>query len=311
MGQRLGFMFAGQGAQAVGMGRELAQASDAANELFTRADKLLGCALSDLCFNGPEETLRESRICQPAIYVMSLACLAAVRECMAAQPTACGGLSLGEFAALTSAGVLTFDDGLRLVAERGRLMQEACRATDGAMAAVLTANTELVERVCADADVDVANYNCPGQVVISGERAKVQTAVATLEQEGDVSRTVMLNVAGAYHSRLMAPAAEAFGDVLDTTSLAKPVCPVAQNAAGELVTDPERIRAHLKAQVTGSVRWEQCVRAMMNAGAEHLVEFGPGRVLTGFMKRIDRRFQVSNVATPGDVAKLAEKADSE
>jgi len=300
MRKRLGFMFAGQGAQSVGMGQELSEQSDAARALFAKADQALGRDLSGLCFRGPIEDLTNSANCQPAIYAVSLACLAAFEEQCPVEPVACGGLSLGEFSALAAAGALEFADGLKLVATRGALMDEACQAAQGAMAAVLKADPELVQQVCADNDVDVANYNCPGQIVISGASKRVEQAVAALKEAG-VSRVIMLTVAGAYHSRLMAPAAEKFGPVLEAARIAAPRCPVAQNVAGALVRDPDEIRRNLALQVTGSVKWEDCVRAMLDAGAEALVEFGPGQVLTGFMRRIDSAVPVFSVSGAADV----------
>jgi len=214
MKRRFGFMFAGQGAQFVGMGKDLVEASAAAREAFMTADRVLGRSVSGLCFEGPAEELTESRNCQPAIYTMSLAALAALDERVPFQPVVTGGLSLGEFAALTAAGTLDFETGIRLVAARGAAMQEACRAVDGAMAAVLNADPALVSDTAARCDVDVANENCPGQIVISGRRDAIQAAIAALHDSG-VQRVIPLTVDGAYHSRLMAPAAEQFRVALD------------------------------------------------------------------------------------------------
>ena len=299
---RLGFIFAGQGDQAVGMGKDLAAASPAAGALFAQADRLLGRDLSRLCFEGPAEALTRTSNCQPAITVTSLACLAAFRERCSLEPVACGGLSLGEFAALAAAGVLTAADAVKLVAARGLFMEEACRATEGGMAAVLNADPALVANTCAVQGVDVANYNCPGQIVISGEKRKLETTMAALKAAG-VSRILPLPVDGAYHSRLMAGAVPRFAVLLKETSLAVPRCPVAQNAVGRLVADPAEMRRNLAAQITGSVRWEECVRAMLATGAEALIEFGPGQVLAGFMKRIDRNVPVFNVGNMADLEK--------
>jgi [acyl-carrier-protein] S-malonyltransferase len=303
--KRVGLMFAGQGAQAVGMGRDLWEQSPAARAVFERADAVLGRSISGLCFAGPAGALTASVNCQPAIFTMSMACYAALRERLPVEPVVCGGLSLGELAAVTCAGVLGFDEALRLVAERGRLMDDACRAAAGAMAAVIGAEVALVEEVCRQHAVDVANYNCPGQVVISGGTAEVKAAVAGLAAAG-VSRVVMLEVAGAYHSRLMAPAARAFAAVLAPVELRAPTYPVAQNVPGTLVTEAAAIRDNLRAQVSGSVRWEACVRAMLAAGAEVLVELGPGKVLTGFMRRIDRAFPVCAVGSGADLAAVVQ-----
>jgi len=302
--KRVGFMFAGQGAQSVGMGRDLWEHSPAARVVFERADRVLGRPVSALCFEGPAAALTASVNCQPAIFTTSMACLAALRERCAVEPLACGGLSLGELAAVTCAGALDFEAALRLVAERGRLMDEACRATDGTMAAVIGADVGLVEGTCRQHGVDMANYNCPGQVVISGARQALDAAVKSLAA-ARVSRVVMLEVAGAYHSRLMNAAAASFGRILAEAPLRAPRCLVAQNVPGGMVSDPDALRANLRAQVNGSVRWESCVRAMMAVGAEVLVEVGPGKVLSGFLRRIDRAFPVCAVGSWAEVEAAA------
>lgn len=298
--KKIGFVFAGQGAQAVGMGKDLCEASPAAKAVFAQADAILGRPLSQLCFEGPAERLTESVNCQPAIYTMSMACLAALQEKCPCQPLAVAGLSLGEFAAMTAAGVLTFEDGLRLVATRGRLMQEACRASEGTMAAILGGDPATIAKACADSDIDVANYNCPGQTVISGTKPGVAAASAKLSSQG--CRVIPLTVDGAFHSRLMQPAADQFVPVLAATPFAAPRCLVAQNVAGALVSDPNEMRANLARQVSGSVRWEECVRAMMAAGVESLIELGPGKVLSGFVRKIDKGFPVCNIGTAADLA---------
>ncbi len=300
---RVAFMFAGQGAQTVGMGRELAAASPEANALFARADAVLGRSLSTLCFAGPAEALTKTSNCQPAITVTSLACLAAWRARRPDEPVACAGLSLGEFAALAATGAIAFDDAMRLVALRGRLMEDACRATEGGMAAVLNADPAVVAQTCAACGIDVANYNCPGQIVISGAKTLLPAAIEALKAAG-AGRIVPLSVDGAYHSRLMAPAVPGFAAALAQTPVAGPHCPVAQNVVGRLVTDPAEIRRNLESQITGSVCWEQCIRAMLAAGAEVLLEFGPGQVLSGFMKRIDKTVPVFSVGSLADLEKV-------
>jgi [acyl-carrier-protein] S-malonyltransferase len=300
---RCAFLFAGQGAQFVGMGKDLAAASPAAAQVFALADRLLGRDLARLCFEGPAEALTRTSVCQPAITVTSLACLAALQERRPLAPAGCAGLSLGEFAALSAAGALAAEDAIRLVAERGRLMEEACRATAGAMAAVLNADPALVERVCAEQGVDVANLNCPGQIVISGEKARLAATVEALKAAG-VSRLVPLQVDGAYHSRLMAGAVPGVAAALAQVPLQAPRCLVAQNVTGALVQAPADIRRNLEAQITGSVRWEACVRALIAAGAEGFIEFGPGQVLAGFMKRIDRNLPVASVGGLADLDRL-------
>ncbi|MCF7854765.1 MAG: ACP S-malonyltransferase [Candidatus Pacebacteria bacterium] len=307
--KRIGLMFAGQGAQAVGMAADIARQEPAAEQLFDVADKTLDMNISEVCFKGPLETLTESRYCQPAIYTTSLACLAALQVHCPIEPVVCGGLSLGEFAALQAGGVFAFDDGLELGAARGRLMQEACRGTDGAMAAVLNADSALVEKVCADHDIDVANLNCPGQLVISGPRGGISEAVNSLKEAG-VSRVIMLEVDGAFHSRLMAPAAESFRPVLDAVPMHPPRCAVVQNYAGTTVYQPADIKDNLARQITGSVRWEDCVHAMLEQNPDLLIELGPGKVLSGFMRRIDKKFPICNVSSMDDLQTACEAIQS-
>ena len=303
MFQRVAFLFAGQGAQTVGMGQDLAAADPGARAVFASADAALGRAISEICFTGPLETLTASSNCQPAITVTSLACLAAFLARRPLAPVACAGLSLGEYAALVAAGAMDADTAVRLVAERGRLMDAACRASAGTMAAVLNGDPDLVAKICAGAGIDVANFNCPGQLVISGTRDGVAQAIDALKAAG-VSRVIPLTVDGAFHSRLMAPAATAFGAVLAAAAIHAPACPVAQNVTGALVTDAAAIRANLAAQITGSVRWESCVRTILALGADAVIEFGPGQVLAGFMKRIDKTVPVFNIGSQADLDKL-------
>lgn len=301
----IGYMFSGQGAQFPGMGRDLAESSPAAKAVFEMADEVLGRSISKLCFEGTEADLTSCANCQPAIYTMSQACLAAFLERRPdVRPSACGGLSLGELSALSAAGVFSVADGLRLVARRGELMDAACRETQGGMAAVIAAEASVLEAVCAKYDVDIANLNCPGQTVISGEAAKLAQAVSELDAAG--IRVVTLTVAGAYHSRLMAGAAAQFGEHLKGISMAAPQCLVVQNVVGGAVSAPEELRSNLQKQVCSSVKWELCVRRMMEA-CDMLVEFGPGNVLCGFMKRIDRKYPVAPVNSVAALDALCEK----
>ncbi|MDX9980268.1 MAG: ACP S-malonyltransferase [Lentisphaeria bacterium] len=305
MSTRLGFMFAGQGAQFPGMGRDLPAVSPAAAAVFEQADSLLGRSLSALCFGDDAAALTASANCQPAIFTVSLACAAAFRERTGLAPAVCGGLSLGELTALAAAGAYDFATGLRLVARRGELMDQACAASQGAMAAVIGGEPAVIERICGETGIDVANYNCPGQIVVSGPAERMDAASERLAAAGARS-VVRLNVAGAFHSRLMQPAADAFAPVLEATAITVPACPVAQNVAGALVTDSAELRRNLARQVTGSVHWETCVRAMLATGIQALVEFGPGKVLAGFMRRIDRSFPVCSIQGAEDLA-AAEK----
>ncbi len=289
------FVFSGQGAQSVGMGKDLFENSQAAASVFKEADSVLGWSVSEVCFNGPESKLTESKICQPSIYTMSAACLAAFAEKNPeAKSLASAGLSLGEFAALCSAGVFSFADGLRLVARRGELMDECCKKAKGGMATILGGDVGIIRQVCAECDIDVANLNCPGQVVISGAEEKVTRAIAGLREKG-FRKVIPLKVAGAYHSRIMKDAGDALKGVLDGIPMKDPVIPVAQNYVGTCVSNVCEIRNNLVSQVAGSVKWEDCVNSILAGGADTVIEFGPGNVLTGLVKRINANVATFNV----------------
>lgn len=279
------FVFSGQGAQTVGMGKDLAEAFPEAKALFDEADAVLGYEQSSIIFNGPAEKLTESRYCQPAIYTMSCAALAAFKTRYPdVTPVGCAGLSLGEYGALYAGGAFTFAEGLRLLAQRAELMDKACRATSGGMASVLGGNAEIIKEVCAACEIDVANFNSPGQIVISGEKVKLAKAVEELKARG-MRKIIVLNVAGAFHSRLMKPAGEALEKVLEESPVAMPRIPVYHNFTAAPAADVAQLRANLAAQVAGSVRWEECVRNMVAAGGDTMIEFGPGNVLTGLLRR--------------------------
>ena len=277
------------------MGKDLYESSPAAAAVYDAADRLLGWSVKDICFEGPAEKLTESRHCQPAIFVTSLACLAAFQERHPeVEPCATAGLSLGEFAALKLAGVLDFESGLRLVLRRGELMDEACAATGGAMASVLGGEPEAIAAVCAEHGVDVANYNCPGQIVISGAAAAVATAVEALKERG-FRKIIALKVAGAYHSRLMKAAEDRLAPFLAEIPFKDPAIPLAQNFSGALVASAGEVRANTLRQVSGSVRWEECAKALAAAGADSFIEFGPGAVLTGLVRRCCPEARLFNV----------------
>ncbi len=279
------FVFSGQGAQAVGMGKDLAAAFPAAKACFDEADQVLGYDQSSLIFEGPAGKLTETRYCQTAIYTMSCAALAAFRSKFPEiKPVGCAGLSLGEYGALYAGGAFSFADGLRLLAKRAELMDEACRATVGGMASVLGGDAAIIREVCAETGIDVANYNSPGQIVVSGEKSKLEAAVAFLKERG-MRKVIVLNVAGAFHSRLMATAGEALRPVLAAAPVVLPGTPVWHNATARPAKDVAELKANLAAQVAGSVRWEECVRDMAAAGGNTMIEFGPGNVLTGLCKR--------------------------
>jgi [acyl-carrier-protein] S-malonyltransferase len=296
------FVFAGQGAQSVGMGKDLYDRSPSARKIFDEADSILGWSVTDVCFNGPAEKLTGSRYCQPAIYTVSMACLAGFLERFPGfLPCAAAGLSLGEYSAMACSQVFSFADGLRLVAKRGELMDKACREKEGGMASIIGLAPEIISEVCAKHDIDVANFNCPGQIVISGPVAPVTAAAAELKEKG-ARRAVPLNVAGAFHSRLMKSAGDALGEVLKDVDLAAPRIPVAQNFTGTIVSSPDEIRTNLKNQVAGSVRWDSCVRTIAKEfGADTFVEFGPGSVLSGLIRRIDPALNVRNISGMDDI----------
>jgi len=290
------YVFSGQGAQSSGMGKDIYKKSESARYIYDKADEVLGWSIKDLCFEGPDEKLTESQYCQPAIYTTSIACLAAFNEMYDdVRSIGSAGLSLGEFAALCAAEVFSFEDGLKLVAERGKLMDEACRETNGGMASILGGNIEIINSVCKECDIDVANFNCPGQIVISGEKEKVKKAVVMLKEQG-IKRVIPLKVAGAFHSRLMQGAADKFKVVLDEVKFKMPVIKTAQNYTGGLVKSPEEIKENLYKQVSGSVQWDSCVRTLVEStSARRIIEFGPGSVLTGLIKRIKVNVTTYNV----------------
>lgn len=284
--KRIALLFAGQGAQTVGMGRDLTAKYPAAAELFQRADEILGYPLSTIAFDGPEEELTQTKHCQPALFVHGLACLAALRAEAGEFPVhAAAGLSLGEFTAHAAAGTFDFETGLRLVAKRGLFMQEACEATQGGMAAMIGGDESAVRALAADQDVDVANLNSPGQVVISGEIAKVAAAVGMAKEHG-IRVAKMLNVAGAYHSRLMNSAFIKLGDELQATALQTPRFPVICNTDARPVREAEEIRESLKDQVTGTVCWTETIEYLVDEErCELFIELGPGGVLAGLLNR--------------------------
>ena len=289
------FVFSGQGAQTVGMGRDLYESSAAAKDIFDQADAALGWSISAICFDGPAEKLTESKYCQPAIYTMSCAALAAFKEKYPdVEAIACGGLSLGEYAALFAGEAFSFTDGLKLIARRGELMDAACNETSGGMASVLGGDLDVIKEVCEQCGIQVANFNCPGQVVISGEKEKVTAAVAELKARG-LRKVIPLKVAGAFHSKLMATAGEKLSEVLADTPMQMPETPVYHNFTAEVAGNVDELKENLKSQVAGSVRWEECVLKMIAAGGDTMIEFGPGNVLTGLLRRTDKEIKYFNI----------------
>src|SRR5438105_9629480 len=296
MPKKIALLFAGQGSQSVGMGCDLAEQFSVAADLFRQADEILGRKLSEIAWSGPIEELTKTSNCQPALYVHGLACFAALREVAGdLSIEGAAGLSLGEMTAHAAADTFDFATGLKLVQRRGELMDEACAATSGAMAAMIGADENGVRALAADADVDVANINAPGQIVISGERAKVEMAVGLAKEHG-IRRATMLNVAGAYHSRLMESAYEKLGLVLQHVPMQPPSFPVISNVTGEEVKTPIEIRRTLQDQVTGTVRWLDCMERLAGLGCDFFIELGPGGVLAGLLRRTRKDVEVISVA---------------
>jgi [acyl-carrier-protein] S-malonyltransferase len=307
MPKKNALLFAGQGAQTVGMGGDLAEQFPVAADVFREADEILGRKLSDVAWNGPIEELTKTSNCQPALYVHGLACLAALREIGGNFPVGgAAGLSLGEITAHAAAGTFDFATGLKLVQRRAQFMEEACAATLGSMAAMIGGAENDVRQLAADEDVDIANINAPGQIVISGELAKVEAAVG-VAKEYEIRRATMLNVAGAYHSRLMQSAYEKLGAALEHVSIQPPRFPVISNVTGMEVTTPIEIRRTLQDQVTGTVRWLDCMQRLVELGCDFFIELGPGGVLAGLLRRSRKDMGVISVSDAKAVRESAEK----
>ena len=307
------YLFPGQGSQHVGMAKELADAYPAARAVFAEADDLLGVALSELCFAGPEERLTDTINAQPALFASSMAALCAIHEELGAlpRPAFFAGHSMGEYTSLAAAGCIDFADGLRLVRERGRLMQEAGEKQPGRMVAVIGLTQEVVAQICAEAAAhdgvaQIANDNCPGQIVISGDESSMTTAMSALDKAG-ARRVVPLAVSIAAHSPLMEPAAAQLKATIEATDVREPLAPVIGNTSGRPLNSAEAICQELNAQLTGSVHWTASMTYAVDAGVKTVVEFGPGSVLTGLMKRIQRKVKRVNVATAADVRTFAEQ----
>ncbi len=288
------YVFPGQGAQFVGMGKDLYDNNAEAHELFERANDILGFRITDIMFAGTDEELKQTKVTQPAIFLHSVLLAKSLGEEF--RPDMTAGHSLGEFSALVTAGALSFDDGLRLVAARAMAMQEACDLKPSTMAAVLALDDTKVEEICAGIDgvVVCANYNCPGQIVISGEIEAVDKACEAAKAAG-AKRALRLNVSGAFHSPCMEPARAKLAKAIEETEFHTPICPVYQNVDALPHTDPEEIKRNLVAQLTGPVRWTQTIRNMIMDGASEFIEIGPGRVLQGLIAKINRTVAVSGL----------------
>ncbi len=288
-------LFSGQGAQKVGMGKDWAESSATARQMGVNADRALGFPLSEIMFDGPEEELTKTSRCQPALYLHGLMALALVRERMPhLVPVAAAGLSLGEFTAHAAAGSFSIEDGLKIVARRGEFMEAACLASQGGMAALIGGEEAQVRALAAAAGVDVANLNAPGQIVLSGSVAGIESAIAQAKDFG-IRKAIKLNVAGAYHSRLMQSAQDLLAVELGEISISTPSLPVVCNFAAKPVSDPTEIRTMLEKQVTGSVRWTESIQALIAMGHRTFLELGPGKVIAGLISKIDKDTTVHSI----------------
>ena len=291
------FVFPGQGAQFVGMGKDLYDSNPLAKDLFEKANDILGYRITDIMFEGTDEELKQTKVTQPAVFLHSVIKALCLGEDFA--PDMVAGHSLGEFSALTAAGALSFEDGLKLVYARAMAMQKACEAAPSTMAAIVGLPDEKVEEICAGINKEgyvivPANYNCPGQLVISGNVDAVNEACEKIKEAG-AKRALPLKVGGAFHSPLMQPAKDELQTAIEATTINAPKCPVYQNVDGKAHTDPADIKANLIAQLTSSVRWTSCVQNMIAAGADDFTECGPGKALQGMITRIDKTVAVQGI----------------
>lgn len=297
-------LFSGQGAQHVGMGKSLYDHLEEVKTYWDSANAVLGFDLKEISFNGPEEQLTDTSICQPALYVHGYSIYKALEKAGKLENlTAALGLSLGELTALAVAQVYDFQTGLKIVAERGRLMQEACKRTEGSMASLIGGTRELVQELCTKCDVDMANINCPGQIVISGERTKIEKA-CNAAKEMAFSRVIPLKVAGAYHSRLMQSAADAFKKFLSGIEFKAPKLKVFTNTTGKAIEDPNEIKDALVKQIISPVLWEDCMTNAAKLGIENYFECGPGKVLTGLARRINKDWVVHSISEFSELENL-------
>ena len=293
------YVFPGQGAQFVGMGKDLYESSAVAKEMFEKANDILGFRITDLMFAGTDEDLRQTKVTQPAVFLHSVI----LAKVLGVKPDMTAGHSLGEFSALVAAGALSFEDGLSLVSKRAMAMQKACELQPSTMAAVLGLADDVVEDICSTIEgvVVPANYNCPGQLVISGSIEAIDEAVAKMEEAG-AKRAIKLAVGGAFHSPLMEPARQELAAAIEAAPFSKPVCPIYQNVSTIAETNPDTIKANLVKQLTSPVKWTQCVRSMIKDGATSFTEVGPGSVLQGLIKKIAKADAVEGLEVKSGLA---------
>jgi len=289
------YVFPGQGAQFSGMGKDLYESSAEAKKMFDQANDILGFGITDIMFSGSDDDLKQTKVTQPAIFLHSVILAKCLGDSF--KPNMVAGHSLGEFSALVAANALNFESGLKLVSQRANAMQKATEMTQGTMAAILGLDDEIVEEVCENTAgiVVAANYNCPGQLVISGELEAVRKACDTLTEKG-ARRAMILPVGGAFHSPLMEPARKDLAAAIEATEFNSPICPVYQNVPAVAVSEPMEIQKNLVSQLTAPVKWTQSMNAMIAAGATEVIEVGPGKVLQGLFKKVDRKFETSSAA---------------
>ncbi|MBT6808805.1 MAG: ACP S-malonyltransferase [Flavobacteriales bacterium] len=289
------YVFPGQGAQFPGMGKDLYEASSDAKQMFEEANEILGFSITDIMFGEDAEELKQTKVTQPAIFLHSVILAKVLGDSF--NPEMAAGHSLGEFSALVSSGYLSFEDGLKLVSKRALAMQKACEQNPSTMAAVLGLESELVEQICSEIEEVVvpANYNCPGQLVVSGSNKGIDIACEKLTEVG-ARRAIKLPVGGAFHSPLMEPARVELENAIDSTRFSEGICPIYQNVTATAITNPEEIKENLKKQLTASVKWTQTMQQMISDGLTSVIEVGPGKVLQGLFKKVDRKLETSSAS---------------